>query len=283
LTTVIWNLLLGVIVSHPVGVLASDRAVAQGGAAREAAEQALRLLGRASLREGEEALTRRLERLAVKHGDDVFRAAMKVGPEAIRLIESAGAHGEVVAKLLGRYGDRAVWVVGKPTRLALISRHGEQAALALVRHRTLAEPFTEGFGAAAARALARVSSRNARRMAILLADGTLKQIGRTKEVLGVIGRFGDPAMEFVWRHKGALAVGTVLGAFLADPEPFLDGARDLVSVAAGTIVRPAIELPKEIIRELVPSTGWGWIVMLGVAGLLLYAGYLRLRARFRKR
>ena len=30
-------------------------------------------------------------------------------------------------------------------------------------------------------------------------------------------------MAFVWRHKGALAVGSVLAAFLADPGPFIGG------------------------------------------------------------
>jgi hypothetical protein len=283
LRTVICGLLFGVMAFLPAGLVASDRVVAQGGAAREAAEQALRLLGKECIRVGEEALARRLQRLVVTHGDDVFRAATKVGPEAIRLIESAGAHGEVAAKLLGRYGKQAVWVAGKPARLALIVRHGDQAALALLRHRTLAEPLIESFGATAARAIAGVDARNARRMAILLADGTLEQIGRTNDVLRVVGLFGDHAMEFVWRHKGALAVGTVLAAFLADPEPFLNGARDLVSVAAGTIVRPVIDLPKEIVRELVPSTTWKWMLVLAVAALLLYLGHLRLGARFRKR
>jgi hypothetical protein len=252
---VIWNLLFGMMAFFSAGVAASDRMVAQGGAAREAAGQALRMLGRKSLREGEAALARRLERLAAKHSDDVLRAATKANPEVIRLIEAAGAHGEVAAKLFGQYGDRAVWVTCKPARLALIVRHGDQAALALIRHRTLAEPVIEASGATAARALARVSSRNARRMVILLADGTLEQIGRTHDVLRVAGRFGDQAMEFIWRHKGALAVGTVLAAFLADPEPFLDGARDLVSDAASTLVRPAIELPTQIARELV-SCSW---------------------------
>jgi hypothetical protein len=283
LRTVICGLLFGVMAFLPAGLVASDRVVAQGGAAREAAEQALRLLGKECIRVGEEALARRLQRLVVTHGDDVFRAATKVGPEAIRLIESAGAHGEVAAKLLGRYGKQAVWVAGKPARLELIARHGDQAALALVRHRTLAEPLIESFGSAAARALTRVDARNARRMAILLADGTLEQIGRTNDVLRVVGLFGDHAMEFVWRHKGALAVGTVLAAFLADPEPFLNGARDLVSVAAGTIVRPVIDLPREMVRELVPSTTWKWMLVLAVAALLLYLGHLRLGARFRKR
>src|SRR4051812_20448073 len=129
--------------SLPAGVIASDRVVAQGGAAREAAGQALRLLGRERIRQGEEAVARRLERLAVKHGDVVFRAATKAGPQAIRLIESAGAHGEVAARLLGQYGDRAIWVAGKPAHLALIVRHGDQAALALIRHRMLAEPLIE--------------------------------------------------------------------------------------------------------------------------------------------
>jgi len=48
--------------------------------------------------------------------------------------------------------------------------------------------------------------------------------GRQDELLGAIERHGGRALDFVWRHKGALAVGTLLTAFPKDPELFLSGA-----------------------------------------------------------
>src|SRR5947208_3262448 len=77
--------------------------------------------------------------------------------------------------------------------------------------------------------------RGARRRAILAEDHTLATLGRTGDVLAVVGRHGDRALDFVWRHKGALAVGAVLAEFLADPAPFLDGTRRLVVGAADAV------------------------------------------------
>ena len=76
-----------------------------------------------------------------------------------------------------------------------------------------------------------VGPKNARRLAMLVEDGSLRRMGRVEEVLGVVERHGDRALDFVWRHKGALAVGSVLAAFLNDPGPFLGGTRQLALCA----------------------------------------------------
>src|SRR6185503_5178963 len=96
---------------------------------------------------------------------------------------------------------------------------------------------------------ATVGPPNARRLAIMVQGGELARIGRAGELLEVIGRYGDRAMEFIWRHKGALAVSVVL-AFLADPGPFLDGARDLAAVAAEAAARPVLSIPGRIASEM---------------------------------
>jgi hypothetical protein len=48
---------------------------------------------------------------------------------------------------------------------------------------------------------------------MLAEDGGLARSGRWDELLAVIERHGDRALDFTWRHKGALAVATVLGRF----------------------------------------------------------------------
>src|SRR5438477_8957985 len=89
------------------------RAGITGRAARELAEWALRRSGRQATREGAEALARRIEALAARHGDAVVTAIRKAGPEAVRLVERAGGHGGLATKLLARHGEEAAWVAAQ--------------------------------------------------------------------------------------------------------------------------------------------------------------------------
>jgi hypothetical protein len=76
---------------------------------------------------------------------------------------------------------------------------------------------------------------------MLAEDGGLARSGRCNELLAVIERHGDRALDFTWRHKGALAVATVLGTFLADPEAFRPVPRDRLPtrLRCAAPVRPA--------------------------------------------
>jgi hypothetical protein len=247
------------------------RAGVSGRMAREAAEAALRLLGREAETEGTDALARKLEQLAIRHGDEVLAAVRKGGPEAVRRIEQAGVQGESAARILARYGPEAARIVERPVLLELVERHGEDAVRALMRHPGLAEPVVSALGKPGARALAAVGPRNARRLALMVEDGTLRRLGRFEEVLAVVERYGDRALDFVWRHKGALAVATALAAFLKDPESFLGRTRELAvstGQAAGTslagaagrglegLARPGLVLWFAVIAGLATWLAW---------------------------
>src|SRR5262249_9635137 len=183
--------------------------------ARAAVEAIVRKSGKEAAKEGSEALARRLEAQVARHGVVILDAARQVGPDAVRFVEEAGNHGAVAARLLARYGEKATVLVHSRRALAFVARHGDAAAKALWRHRGIAEPLIEALGESSAKALSAIGPRGGRRLAQMVEDGTLASLGRTREVLAVIGRYGDKAMEFIWKHKGALAVGTVLVAFLA--------------------------------------------------------------------
>jgi hypothetical protein len=247
------------------------RAGVWGRTAREAAEAALWLFGKRVEMEGAEVLARKIKRLAIEHGDAVLAAARKGGPEAVRLIERAGVHGEQAARVLARYGPEAARIVERPALMELVERHGEDAVRALLRHPGLAEPVVAALGKPGARALAAVNPRNARRLAMMVEDGSLRRIGRVEEVLGVVERYGDRALDFVWRHKGALTVGTLLTAFLRDPARFLGGTRDLATSAdeavrstiAGAVghslqglARPGLLLSAAAIAVLASRLAW---------------------------
>ena len=75
------------------------------------------------------------------------------------------------------------------------------------------------------------------------------RIGRTSELLNVVGKYGDSAMSFVWKNKGSLMVGTALAAFLSDPEPFINGTKELATAAATVALEP-------IAKEIGSRTNW---------------------------
>ena len=140
----------------------------------------------------------------------------------------AGSAAREVAERLGR-GLR-----GTASRRA--ARHLDDVARVAARHTLAATPLR-----ALSRAMPRLTPRNARRLTMLAEDGTLARTGRWSELLAVIERHGDRALDFTWRHKGALAVATVLGTFLADPEAFRPVPRDRLPtrLRCAAPVRPA--------------------------------------------
>jgi len=82
-------------------------ATGKAAAVRETVELVMRKFGREAAEVGVETLTRKIESLVLRHGDEVLTAVNKVGPRAIHAIEQAGEQRLAAAKLLARYGDGA--------------------------------------------------------------------------------------------------------------------------------------------------------------------------------
>ena len=240
-------------------------------AAREAAEFVLKKFGVKIVQEGTEKLAGKLARVAVKYGDDVFVAAKRVGPRVLKYADEAGDAAGKSIRLLARHGDdAATFVLSRPVAMKLFRTYGDDAAEALLKHPGIAEPLIEGFGKPAIVALGKLGPQNGRRLA-MLAQGEFARIGRSDDLLGVIGRFGDRACEFVWRKKGALAVGATLGAFLSDPEPFLDGAASLADSVAEHVVAPLADPVGRAAGEVVRDGG---PLLARIAAVILIAGTL---------
>jgi hypothetical protein len=163
-------------------------------------------------------------------------------------------------------------VVKDPDRLSLFAKHGDEAAEAMIKHKEIAQPLIRSFDAPAAKALNALDGRNARRLAIMADEGELARIGRTEQLLGVISRFGDRGMDFVWRNKGALAVAAALTAFLAEPAPFIEGTKDLAAIVGQEVARP-------LVQEAGGSANW---TLLGVAAILIAGCYFSLRMVVRR-
>ena len=219
----------------------AGEAAAQG-KARAATEAAEFLFGRYGAKAGRSVpeLAGRIENIAVKHGDEAILAIRKGGPTACGLVEAAGPDGAKAVRVLAVHGEQgATRVLSQPRAMKQFLTYGDEAAAVLVRHPGVAEPLVERGGLQAVKALGAVDARNGRRLAMLM-DGELAQVGRHPEVLGVVGRYGDRAANFIWENKATLAGAAALAAFLADPEPFLNGTRDIAAVAGETVVKPVV-------------------------------------------
>ncbi|HVX60819.1 MAG TPA: hypothetical protein VHC19_09460, partial [Pirellulales bacterium] len=244
-------------------------------AIREAVEFAGRKFGKEVAEEGAERLAAKMAQLAAKHGDDVVVAAFKkVGPRAGRIAGEAGEHGGLALRLLARHGDDAFPVVARAASLKAVSKYGDDAAAAFIRHGAVGEQIVERFAKEGAEALAKVTPQNGRRLAMLAAEGQLKP-----ELLSVVTRYGDEACDFVWRNKGALAIGTALTAFVAAPDEFLDGTQKLTATVAETAIKPLAEVPKTIAAEAARNTNWTVVAfVLGVVAATA-AGAWRWKSR----
>ncbi len=242
-------------------------------ALKETVETVLRKYGKEVAEQGLETVSQKIEAIAIKYGDDGLQAVQRVGPRALRLVDDAGEQGLQAIRLLSRYGDDAAWVLAKPRRLSIAAKYGDDAAEALIKQGEIAEPLIESLGSSAAKALKIVTPQNGRRLAMLADDGTLQQIGRSDELLAVVSKYGDAGMEFIWKNKRGLAITAALAAFLADPQPFIDGTVQLTSAVAEKVVQP-------VASEVAKNANWTIVLpLLAVVGL----GYLFLRGYARQR
>lgn len=226
-----WIVLI-VSITFPLGAQAS--ALTTG--ARETAEYMLQKFGKRVPAQTSDDLAREISRASTRHGDEAVGFLRSAGHSGFDVLEQAGTRAPDVIKLFVRRGDEAVWLVSKPEKLAIFIKHGDSAADALIKHPGIADALITRHGRVAAEALNRVSQQGAQRLGIVAQDGLLSATSRSPELLDVIRRYGDTAMDFIWKHKGSLAVVTALGGFLADPEAYFSGAKGLAEAVPGKLL-----------------------------------------------
>ncbi|WP_044148304.1 hypothetical protein [Singulisphaera acidiphila] len=255
---------------------------------QETAEFLMKKFGREAAEEGAERLAGKVASAVARHGDDVILAVRKAGPKALSLADEAGENAPQVLRFLSRHGDDGVRALSHPESLGLLSRYGDDAAEMLIRHRAAAAPVVARLGEPAVKALGAVGPQAGRRMAMLAGD--LAESGQAPEVMGVIARYGDPAMDFLWRNKAILAGGATLAAFLADPEPYINGTADIARVGveganqlAATVaenaVKPTLEAAGKVASNAVEAARWPLTALLvaGIGGgvLIVRAGFFK--------
>ncbi len=234
----------------------------------ETVELLVKRYGDDVLREGTEKVAKQVSTIASKYGDEGLSAVRKVGPSGIKVIQEAGERGLDAVKLINRHGDDAIWLMSKPKGMAIFMKYGEDGAAALIKHKGIGEMVIESNGKAAINALTAVGTQQARQIAMLHKDGIILAGTAGNSLLDVIAKYGDKAMNFIWRNKGALAVTAVVGTFVANPEAYIDGTKELIVEG---VSRPATELGREVAR----NTNW---TILGLAGIGVLGGFAVWRA-----
>lgn len=196
--------------------------------AQNVADDIFKVFGKGAAGDSKNAIAASVKKFTDRFGADAARLLSKSGHEGYQALEMAGDKAPEVIKLYVKRGDESLWVISQPKRLAIFIKHGDSAAEAMIKHPNLADGLIERFGDDAATALSAISRPNAQRLGMLADEGLLNATGRSPELLPVIRQYGDSAMEFIWKNKGALAVASVLGTFLADPKPYISGVSELV-------------------------------------------------------
>ncbi len=209
-----------------------------GAAIRETAEVVLKKFGKGAAGQTVEELTEATTKAVARHGNDALPLLRKSGHAGFAALEEAGDKAPDILKLYARKGDEAIWVISQPKKLAIFIKHGDSAADALLKHPGIADNLIGKYGDNAVGALNSVSRQSAQRLSMIADDGLLTATSRSSELLPIIQRYGDAAMDFIWKNKGALTVASALTLFLANPEVYISGAKSLVvDPIAGPIAR----------------------------------------------
>ena len=195
--------------------------------AREVGDVVFSKFGKGAAGSSADEITSAATNAIARHGKDAAPLLKNSGHAGFQALDIAGDKAPDVIKLYAKRGDEALWVISEPKRLAIFIKHGDSAADALIKHPGLADNLMERFGGDAATALTAISKPSAQRLGMVAEEGLLNASARSPELLQVIRMYGDSAMEFIWKNKGALTVASVLGTFLADPNAYITGVKEL--------------------------------------------------------
>ena len=215
-----------------IGLVLASASTASAGpastAVRETAEFIISKFGRGVAGQSIEEVTEATAKSVARHGDAALPLLRKSGHAGFTALEEAGAKAPEVIKLFARRGDEAIWVISEPKKLAIFIKHGDSAADALLKHPGIADNLIGRFGDDAVGAMNAVSRQSAQRLNMVTDDGLLTATARSSELLPVVRKYGDEGMDFIWKNKGSLAVASILATFLADPQAYISGAKELI-------------------------------------------------------
>jgi hypothetical protein len=226
----------------------------QSAAARKLAREVAETFGR----EAVEAAEPRVLKLVEAYGDEAASVLRKAGLPGVQALERFGAPG---MKILARWGDDGLRMLAMEgdAAVAAVARYGDDAAQLMIRHPGIGRQFLDEFGAPALRAQLKTDSV----VTLNRLAPEIKRTGRSAEILALVEKSGDRVCDFLWRNKGVIFIGSVLATFLHDPQPYLDGVKQLV-------VQPATD----VAHQAASRTNWTIVV---VVALLIASAWVGIR------
>jgi hypothetical protein len=186
-------------------------------------------------------------------GKKAFSGSSKAATEsAEQLLKKATA---TTARKVGQEAAESAAKQAAKQAAGVAIRNSDVAAKAITKHgAAIATPLLTRFGDDGAKALSKLSSTNARRMAMLTEE--LGAAGRGADYMRVLAARGDVAAEWIWKNKGTIAVATTATAFLTNPDAFLEAGEAVVTksveAAGAHVAEPLID---GTARTLAPSAG----------------------------
>ena len=233
---------------------------ASGKIAREIGEKLADQMGNKASREFVETTSVQLEKIASKCGNESLDVIEKHGIVALRVFQNAGDDaGPYLVNAIRAYGDDAIRVAQTAEGRSILRSGSETTIRAVARHTDAVIPLIRIYGDDGAQALTQLSPANGRRLIQMVDEKSLAS-GDIQKLMETVGKYGDNAMDYIWRHRKVLATATLLAAFVNDPEPYLKGLKPLVEVVATPLGKTG-----EIIAKSV-----NWNLWVGV--VLMFAG-----------
>ena len=230
-----------------------------GKAARELAEELAEQAGKRAGREFVETATVQLSRIAGKCGAESLDVIQKHGLVAYRVFLKAGDDaGPYLTRAIRVHGDEALRIAQTSAGRAML-REGSDAAIRVVaRHGDAAIPLLRRYGDDGVRAFERLSPANGRRL-IQLSEENMLKAESIQALMRPLRDHGDRAMQFIWKHKKVFVSIAVVAAFVADPEPYLNGVKHL-------LFDPVVGGVTEVFGKIVDSIRWNlWAGVLAMA------------------
>ncbi|MCA9806216.1 MAG: hypothetical protein KC777_29815 [Cyanobacteria bacterium HKST-UBA02] len=211
-------------------------------------------------REGMEVVVKKSGKLGREGAQEALESSGKLVPQAGKLLRRS-------PRSLDTMGQTLTHSAGRQATAKLIGQSDEIAKSVIGR-----------FGDSGAKAMKSLSKEGTEKLASMADE--LAKSGNAKTWLDWIARSGDKGMDFLWNHRGSVAVLTVSSVALMQPAEVVQAGEEVITktidVVGSQVAKPLIEeSAKQIARPIAEQAGarfpWTmiWVAMFGGLGSFL--------------
>lgn len=186
---------------------------------------------------GVEKLTREV---IERYGDEIVPLLRKSGPRALKMID---AYGDDAVRMITKYGDDGLTVLRTTGRevVPLVKKYGDETMEVCIKHPELGKELATGFGSKGIQMAKKLTTPGV--IKTVRMTSRIKDSGKAKEIIEIILKYGEKAVNHIDKHKMLYFVAAPTGyiitnagiAFAEEPGKFLDaGAGGIRLLITGT-------------------------------------------------